>query len=427
MPPRKTKSAAKNDSAASGAVRSITSPENPRIKRPRREEDASSGEKSNPISSSHVAQESSHPVRSEPNDDTDPVIQKRWETIKERLFEIPKLPKPPYKDYQEKIVVKHPWMKKKDIDYLQKLLTDPNSPLGHKYIKHIINHNVYSGFTDEQKTRLMNLLPRSDLVPIASDAGEPIDTPRIERERQAQGLKLYEAGISGTITEIDPYKVVPRFDFWLSDAFKDSRWWFQLSVKYGYFTKLGVDSQWTNLEKFKTEVPDVWKNDAYEQDWGIGIWGRMGNKQIAGDSAQITLQEMAKALIIRVDDTLKYKRQFKNIGVSVTMDLKVIAVDKSNGNLTIKFQKGKQSKTINDIANPTRLENELLNFDGRVPKESRPNGNAFKNFSIVRSPEYAPSLFEVVDIDDSVMALDHDANLFANFEILKRINLKLLK
>ncbi|CAG8533116.1 32028_t:CDS:2 [Racocetra persica] len=295
-------------------AKSITSPKNPRIKRPRREdaieiaatsessthkqtgapndqardnserktdnsdfveistasdkvqpiedismEDASSGEKSSLNSSSHGAQGSSHTIRSESNDDTVPVIQKRWETIKERLFEIPKLPKPPYKDYQEKIVIRRPWMKKKDIDYLQKLLTDPNSPLGHKYIKHIINHNVYSEFTDEQKTRLMNLLPRSDLVPIASDAGEPIDTPRIERERQAQGLKLYEAGVSGTITEIDPQKVVPRFDFWLSDAFKDSRWWFQLSVKYGYFTKLGVDSQWTNLEKFKTEVPDIWK------------------------------------------------------------------------------------------------------------------------------------------------------------------------
>ncbi|KAF0382298.1 cysteine proteinase [Gigaspora margarita] len=450
MPPRKGKSAAKNDSAASGAVRSIETPENPRIKRPRREdateaatisespthkqtsahnekeravgeqqtddsgfmeistvsdqvqpienismEDASSGEKSNMDSSLHIVQESSNSVRSEPNDDTDPIIQKRWEIIKERLFEIPKLSKPPYKDYQEKIVVRRPWMKKKDIDYLQKLLTDPNSPLGHKYIKHIINHNVYSDFSDEQKTRLMNLLPRSDLVPIASDAGEPIDTPRIERERQAQGLKLYEAGISGTVTEIDPHKVVPRFDFWLSDAFKDSRWWFQLSVKFGYFTKLGVDSQWTNLEKFKTEVPDVWKNDAYEQDWGIGIWGRMGNKQIAGDSAQITLTDMVKALIIRADDTLKYKRQFKNLGITVTMDLKVIAVDKTNGNLTINFQKGKLNKTINDIVNPTRLEHELLDFDGRVPKKSRPNGNAFKNFSIVRSPEYTPSLFEL--------------------------------
>ncbi|CAG8566420.1 2293_t:CDS:2 [Acaulospora morrowiae] len=326
--------------------------------------------------------------------DTDPIVQQRWESIKERLFEIPKIPKPPYKDYQDKLLVKHPWMKKRDIDYLHKLLTDPKSELGYKVIKHIINYNVYSNFTNEQKARLLNLLPRSELVPIASDAGEPIDTPRIERERQSMGLKLYEAGITDVITETDPLKVVPRFDFWLSDAFKDARWWFQLSIRYGYFTKIGVDTQWTNLEKFKTEIPDVWKNDAYEQDWGIGLWGKMGNKQIAGDSAQITLPDLAKALIIKPNDTLKYKRQFKNIGVTVSMDVKVISINESNGHLQIKLIKGKQSKTLDDIHNPTRLENELLDFDGQVPKKSRPNGNAFKNFSIQRSAEYTPSLFE---------------------------------
>ncbi|CAG8530167.1 15697_t:CDS:2 [Acaulospora colombiana] len=327
-------------------------------------------------------------------EDVDPNVQKRWESIKERLFETPKLPKPPYKDYQDKLLVKRPWMKKRDIDYLHKLLTDPNSELGYKVIKHIINYTVYSNFTDEQKARLLNLLPSSELVPIASDAGEPIDTPRIERERQSKGLKLYEAGITSVITEIDPTKVVPRFDFWLSDAFKDARWWFQLSIRYGYFTKIGVDTQWTNLEKFKTEIPDVWKNDAFEQDWGIGLWGKIGNKQIAGDSAQITLPDLAKALIIKPNDTLKYKRQFKNIGVTVSMDVKVISIDKSNGHLQIKLIKGKQSKTIDNIHNPTRLENELLDFDGQVPRKSRPNGNAFKNFSIQRSAEYTPSLFE---------------------------------
>ncbi len=43
------------------------------------------------------------------------------------------------------------------------------------------------------------------------------------------------------------------------------------------------------------------------------------------DSAQISLPEMAKAQIIRLDDTLKYKRQFKNVGITVSMDLKVSA------------------------------------------------------------------------------------------------------
>jgi hypothetical protein len=62
--------------------------------------------------------------------------------------------------------------------------------------------------------------------------------------------------------------------------------------------------------------------------------------------------------------------------------------------LQLELFKGEHSKIIADIHNPTRLENEVLDFDGRVAKGSRPNGNAFKNFSIVRSEEYSPSLFE---------------------------------
>jgi len=62
--------------------------------------------------------------------------------------------------------------------------------------------------------------------------------------------------------------------------------------------------------------------------------------------------------------------------------------------LQFKLIKDEQDKIINDIHNPTRLENEVLDFDGRVAKGSRPNGNAFKNFSIVRSEDYTPSLFE---------------------------------
>ncbi|PKY38610.1 hypothetical protein RhiirA4_148567 [Rhizophagus irregularis] len=327
-------------------------------------------------------------------DESDPLVQAKWEIIKAQLFEVPREPRPAYREYQNKLFTKHPWMKKKDVDYLQKLFTDPKSMLAKKQLKTLLNFHVYNNFTDDQKSRLLKLLPNCDLVPIASDNGDPIDTPRIEREYLAAGLDSYEPGISEPVSELDPKKVCPRFDFWLSDSFKDARWWFQTSIKYGYNTKNGVDTQWNNLEKFKTEVPKNWKNDDYEQEWGIGLSEKMGKKQIAGDSAHISLPEMTKAQIIRLDDTLKYKRQFKNMGITVLMDLKVVAINKSNGHLQLKLFKGEQNKIIDDIHNPTRLENEVLDFDGRVAKSSRPNGNAFKNFSIVRSEDYTPSLFE---------------------------------
>ena len=70
----------------------------------------------------------------------------------------------------------------------------------------LYNFHVYNSFTDEQKSRLLKLLPNCDLVPIASDDGDPIDTPRIEREYLAAGLDSYKPSIS-------PNKVCPRVDF----------------------------------------------------------------------------------------------------------------------------------------------------------------------------------------------------------------------
>ncbi|GES97845.1 hypothetical protein RCL_jg3613.t2 [Rhizophagus clarus] len=273
-------------------------------------------------------------------DKSDPLVQAKWELIKAQLFEVPKEPRPAYREYQTKLFTKHPWMKKKDVDYLQKIFTDPKSMLAKKQLKTLFNFHIYNNFSDDQKSRLLKLLPNCDLVPIASDNGDPIDTPRIEREYIAAGLDSYEPGISEPVNELDPKK---------------------------------------------TEVPKNWKNDDYEQEWGIGLSEKIGKKQIAGDSAQISLPEMTKAQIIRLDDTLKYKRQFKNVGITVLMDLKVVAINKSNGHLQLKLFKGEQNKIIDDIHNPTRLENEVLDFDGRIAKSSRPNGNAFKNFSIYLS------------------------------------------
>ena len=110
---------------------------------------------------------------------------------------------------------------------------------------------MYNNFSNEQKSHLLPFLLKCELVPIANDDGDPIDSPSMENKHVVAGL--------GQVSGLDPDKVCPRFDFWLSDSFKDARWWFQTSIKYGYNTKSGVDTQWNNLEKFKTEIPKNWK------------------------------------------------------------------------------------------------------------------------------------------------------------------------
>lgn len=68
-------------------------------------------------------------------DESDSLVQEKWEKIKAELFEVPKKPFPEYREYQEKLFTKQPWMKKKDVDYLQKLFTNPKSMLGSKQLK----------------------------------------------------------------------------------------------------------------------------------------------------------------------------------------------------------------------------------------------------------------------------------------------------
>ncbi|CAJ0763786.1 6840_t:CDS:2 [Entrophospora sp. SA101] len=285
-----------------------------------------------------------------------------------------KRPKPDYNQYLDKLFTKQPWMTKKDIKYLTDLFTKPESIASCASIK---------------------LIPIEDIVPIASITGEPIDTPYIERERTYKDEFLYEAGIHGQITGIDPMKVTPRFDFWLSDDVKDARWWWQLSIEYGYYTKYGVNQQWDEYENFRCNLPSHWKSDAFEEMWGEILKEGVGNVQLAGDSAKITLPDLVKAKVIKEGDILIYKRSFAKLDITVTTELEVLRVNRNNGCMAVKFGKGKNFRVIEDVQRPTSLEKEILDFDGRIPKSSRPHGNAFKNLSIVKSESYKPSLFEV--------------------------------
>lgn len=76
-------------------------------------------------------------------DESDPLVQAKWEIIKAQLFEVPREPRPAYREYQNKLFTKHPWMKKKDVDYLQKLFTDPKSMLAKKQLKVSIFIKIY--------------------------------------------------------------------------------------------------------------------------------------------------------------------------------------------------------------------------------------------------------------------------------------------
>jgi hypothetical protein len=88
---------------------------------------------------------------------------------------------------------------------------------------------------------------------------------------------------------------------------------------------------------------------------------------------------------------------------TLLFSLQCAAIDESSFSLAFRcppdqdeyIRSGVAPVIIEGIENPTTLETKLLDEDGRIPREYRPHGNAFKTIRIIRGTEDIGSLFDV--------------------------------
>ena len=143
---------------------------------------------------------------------------------------------------------------------------------------------------------------------------------------------------------------------------------------------------------------------------------------VYSEAAELKLTDLAEGNILRVGDVLSYRRNFSQLDITIEKDvivrgaivtatlvflISVVQIDTINPRtyaITVFVQRGtdpqlppgllernpseptEHTKQMT-ISSPSQLENGLLDLDGRVEKARRPNGNAWKCFTVWRWSE----------------------------------------
>ncbi|KAL0145043.1 hypothetical protein V8B55DRAFT_1458014 [Mucor lusitanicus] len=134
---------------------------------------------------------------------------------------------------------------------------------------------------------------------------------------------------------------------------------------------------------------DRFKDEAFESYWGELI-DKDRAHNVAGDSKSITLKDMCRKGLIREQDVIVYKRNFSACKVVVSKSMTVIKACGLSG-ISIKLDK----EIFEDFETPTALETKILDHHGKVTKDKRPNGNAFKSIRLIRAGKDMGRLFDI--------------------------------
>ncbi|RUS17163.1 hypothetical protein BC937DRAFT_90325 [Endogone sp. FLAS-F59071] len=275
-----------------------------------------------------------------------------------------------------------------------------------------------------------------------SQDGAPADKARVfKMERESSAMDMDGSGAATTTPLLSPpvqngeesERTISERFFRYNRFFHDCMDTFQESLYAGYLTPEVVEGRKEAEEEKRKgggkEADDAWKDENFEEYWGEKSEVRDRMHSVAGyvaillwlllyftffdlpfsllyfglslhiappchtmcsDSKTITLKHMCKYDLIHKDDVLVYKRNFSVVNTLVDVSMKVIAASPTLG-ITIKID----NDIFRDLETPTSLETKILDHVGTVPKDKRPNGNAFKSLKLFRGGEDLGRLFDI--------------------------------
>ncbi|KAF9445790.1 hypothetical protein P691DRAFT_805210 [Macrolepiota fuliginosa MF-IS2] len=231
-------------------------------------------------------------------------------------------------------------------------------------------------------------------------------------ERRGQSWPSHDA-----MGALDSSERTLNLNFFSDPHFLDAAHTFQDHLFSGWFTT----AHSAKLKKYLDGIRDgtlaaPWKDEVWEREnprptapvdpvdtsvsAAVPVFGTKA-KSRAGASADLKLSDLVKDGVLRAGDIIAYKRNFSILGVVVEKDTIIQSTDPLTHTLTVLLPNGTNnvlpsaltchnpdnpgSEVVSvTISTPQMLETTILDLDGQVKKNQRPNGNAWKCFTIWR-------------------------------------------
>ncbi|ESK83030.1 hypothetical protein Moror_11745 [Moniliophthora roreri MCA 2997] len=297
---------------------------------------------------------------------------------------------------------------------LPDLLQYPKSVLTTMDISDLINSTTWDMLLPEHRERLAKLLPPTAFKGFRESIAE--NHPAAAKDPNAMDID----SPSSQIPDSNPNPEILDPSFFTDPHFLAAAHTFQDHIYFGWLTSAHKEK----VTKFEEGVRDMrpgsgmhapWKDEEWErinagnsrereEDTsapGVAVIGSVAQSGArAGEAAEIRLYELARNNVLRVGDVLAYKRNFSTLDTMVEKDVIIHSINTRMRSLSILIQPGTEQHLpahlllpdpdpgeptqIIEITSPSMLETGVLDLDGRVERSKRPNGNAWKCFTVWR-------------------------------------------
>ncbi|TFK35838.1 hypothetical protein BDQ12DRAFT_611005 [Crucibulum laeve] len=282
-------------------------------------------------------------------------------------------------------------------DQLHFLLQNPKSHLTKVDISDLINSGSWNLLSQESQNALRKLLPPTAFTDYCNSA-ENDDSTSVNNDSMDVDLDPTRDEINHAVFS-DPHFLAAIHTCqdhiylnWMSDAHAEKLQKFQAGVQDGTMSVPWKDETWER-ENSVARTPTNIQTPPLRN--GTECSSR------AGWAAEIKLNILAKNGILRVGDVIAYKRNFTAAGLTIEKDVIIQSIHSKSYALTVLTEAGPvknlpvpllmrepedppPSTRSMIINSPAMLETGLLDIDGRMDRFQKPNGNAWKCFTIWR-------------------------------------------
>ncbi|SJL18545.1 uncharacterized protein ARMOST_22139 [Armillaria ostoyae] len=280
---------------------------------------------------------------------------------------------------------------------MQFLLKNPRSALTKLDISTIFSAETWSLLSEDSQAVLSTLLPPTAFCGYQ----QSIDASHPSKDASSPSSS------SGTL---DPSIFTDAHFLSAAHTFQDH-----------IFSGWASDSHTAKVEKSKQGIRDGTLSAPYkDEEWdnqngNDAQWLTLPKSSArAGQAAEVKFTDLVHNAIIQVGDLISYKRNFTNGNIVIKKDALVQSIDRRTKCLTLLLPSGStqhlpavllgrvpgnpdDSIRSITITSPSMLETGLLDIDGRIERGKRPNGNAWKSFTLWR---WKDSNEELISLDE---------------------------